>query len=556
MKTLSVGRFAKLFGIFMFIFTLLFGVIGMAVNKTFSAEFSIDTSAPGKVIGNKGSNCNLWSLDALLGSININEAADATHFTEYIQIMTATGGNAQRDLFVNPNDRTVLDDYDFSSLLSACHKILDLGAKPHIKTGAVPLKLTTDPVVGVFGVNVYPPDDYEQYYTYIAAIAGALVDEFGKDEVLTWRFGVLTEYENKDWFMAKSGTPADSAVAFCKLYDYTVVALQDKIGQTVFVGAHSMSVAEGLWDERDFIEHCANGTNYKTGAQGTRINFLNASFYDSKPGEYNDITLPDTINLLREKAEGVGLNQLIYAVDEGRILSGTPGAVAADLNLRICGFTYQAGYDARLIKQMLDNDIDYFSSWGTTTNGHWGGLPTVSFHVANRFYEMVDAKRVPVKSKVINLPCAEVETVAGWNEQTQSLHLMTYNFKNKMDYKYSAELKFNIAIPQLEGKRVKVTRYMIDDTANFFDDWQRDRKIYNITDDCFTWSPDDPAVDTNTTLSAEWARDLYFSELRPKYEELSALKPSSETMTIVNASLKLSMNAAPNAVVFITIEPA
>ena len=556
MKTLSVGRFAKLFGIFMFIFTLLFGVIGMAVNKTFSAEFSIDTSAPGKVIGNKGSNCNLWSLDALLGSININEAADATHFTEYIQIMTATGGNAQRDLFVNPNDRTVLDDYDFSSLLSACHKILDLGAKPHIKTGAVPLKLTTDPVVGVFGVNVYPPDDYEQYYTYIAAIAGALVDEFGKDEVLTWRFGVLTEYENKDWFMAKSGTPADSAVAFCKLYDYTVVALQDKIGQTVFVGAHSMSVAEGLWDERDFIEHCANGTNYKTGAQGTRINFLNASFYDSKPGEYNDITLPDTINLLREKAEGVGLNQLIYAVDEGRILSGTPGAVAADLNLRICGFTYQAGYDARLIKQMLDNDIDYFSSWGTTTNGHWGGLPTVSFHVANRFYEMVDAKRVPVKSKVINLPCAEVETVAGWNEQTQSLHLMAYNFKNKMDYKYTAELKFNIAIPQLEGKRVKVTRYMIDDTANFFDDWQRDRKIYNITDDCFTWSPDDPAVDTNTTLSAEWARDLYFSELRPKYEELSALKPSSETMTIVNASLKLSMNAAPNAVVFITIEPA
>lgn len=555
MKTLSVGRFAKLFGIFMFIFTLLFGVIGMAVNKTFSAEFSIDTSAPGKVIGNKGSNCNLWSLDALLGSININEAADATHFTEYIQIMTATGGNAQRDLFVNPNDRTVLDDYDFSSLLSACHKILDLGAKPHIKTGAVPLKLTTDPVVGVFGVNVYPPDDYEQYYTYIAAIAGALVDEFGKDEVLTWRFGVLTEYENKDWFMAKSGTPADSAVAFCKLYDYTVVALQDKIGQTVFVGAHSMSVAEGLWDERDFIEHCANGTNYKTGAQGTRINFLNASFYDSKPGEYNDTTLPDTINLLREKAEGVGLNQLIYAVDEGRILSGTPGAVAADLNLRICGFTYQAGYDARLIKQMLDNDIDYFSSWGTTTNGHWGGLPTVSFHVANRFYEMVDAKRVPVKSKVINLPCAEVETVAGWNEQTQSLHLMTYNFKNKMDYKYSAELKFNIAIPQLEGKRVKVTRYMIDDTANFFDDWQRDRKIYNITDDCFTWSPDDPAVDTNTTLSAEWARDLYFNELRPKYEELSALKPSSETMTIVNASLKLSMNAAPNAVVFITIEP-
>lgn len=540
----------------MLIFTFLFGVIGMAVNRTMDATFFIDASAPEETIGNKLSNCNLWSLDALLGTIDIDEAADATKFTEYIQIMTATGGNADRDLFINPNDRTVLDDYDFSPLLSACHKILDLNAKPHIKTGAVPLKLTTDPVMGVFGVNVYPPDDFEQYYTYIAAIAGALVDEFGKDEVLTWRFGVLTEYENKDWFMAKSGTPEDSVIAFCKLYDYTVAALQDNIGREVFVGAHSMTVAEGLWDERRFIEHCAGGVNYKTGAAGTAINFLNASFYDSKPGKYGDMSLPDTIRLLRNKAQAVGLHHLIYGIDEGRILSGTPGAIAADLNLRICGFTYQAGYDARLIKQMLDNDIDYCSSWGTTTNGHWGGLPTVSFHVANRFHEMVGSKRVAVKSKVLNLPFAEVETVAGWNEQEQTLHIMAYNFKNKTSYKYAADLKFSIVLPQLEGRSVKVTRYVIDDNANFFDDWQRDRKTYNITDDCFSWSPDDPAVDTWSTLSAGWARDLYFETLRPQYRELSKLKPSSEIAQVVGSSLELNAKAAPNAVVFITVEPA
>lgn len=29
-----------------------------------------------------------------------------------------------------------------------------------------------------------------------------------------------------------------------------------------------MTVAEGLWDERRFIEHCAGGVNYKTGAAG------------------------------------------------------------------------------------------------------------------------------------------------------------------------------------------------------------------------------------------------------------------------------------------------
>jgi hypothetical protein len=124
MRLLFARRFSKLIGIFAFILTFLFGVIGMVVNTTFPAEFSIDTSAPGKVIGNKVSNINLWSLNGLLGTIDINETADANRFTEYMQIMTATGGNADRDLFVNPNDRTVLDDYDFSSLLQACHKII------------------------------------------------------------------------------------------------------------------------------------------------------------------------------------------------------------------------------------------------------------------------------------------------------------------------------------------------------------------------------------------------------------------------------------------------
>jgi len=544
----------KLFSIFSIILSFITGAVNMALDIADNVTFNIDASVQGKVIGNKVSNSNIWSLDPLLGDVKINKLADSTKFTKYIEIMTATGGNADRDLFKNPLDRTVLDDYNFAPLLKACHKILELGAKPQIITGAVPLKFTTDPVMGVFGVNVYPPDNFEQYYTYISAIAQALVDEFGRDEVLTWRFGVLTEYENKDWFMAKSGTPADSCVAFCKLYDYTIAALQDKIGKNVFVGAHSMTVAEGLWDERDFIEHCANGTNYKTGEKGTRLCFLSASFYDSQPGKYGSSTLPDTIAVLRQKAESVGLNNLIYGVDEGRILSGTPGAVASDLNLRICGYTYQAGYDARLLKQMIDNNIDYFSSWGMTTNGQWGGLPTVSFHVANCFYNMVGSDSVQVSKRTVNLQGAEMDAVAGWNTQTDTLHIMAYNFKNDVKYEYSADMKFRIKIPQLNGQTVKVTKYVVDNSSNFFDDWQKDRKTYNITDACFSWSPDDPALDSTTTLTAQWARDIYFNTLRPKYEECSKLIPTTETAKVENGYLTLNVTAAPNAVIFYDIE--
>lgn len=54
---------------------------------------------------------------------------------------------------------------------------------------------------------------------------------------------------------------------------------------------------------------------------GTHISFLSASFYDSKPGEYTSgKTLPETIAFIKNCAEQNGLNDLIYGVDEGRLL--------------------------------------------------------------------------------------------------------------------------------------------------------------------------------------------------------------------------------------------
>ena len=254
-----------------------------------------------------------------------------------------------------------------------------------MKLGNVPIKFSKDATTEIgFGMNPYPPDDFDVYYNYIHALATELVKEFGKEEVLTWRFGVMTEYENAAWFFAGEEDPEASAEAYCKLYDYSVAALQDAIGEDVFVGAHSMTVTEGLWDEAEFIKHCGEGTNYKTGKKGTRVCYLSSSFYDSVPGEYTDgKTLPESIEYLRETAESVGLNDLIYGVDEGRILEGnSSGADSSELLTRTCGYTYQAAYDARLTAQMFNNDIAYFSAWSYLSNGFLQGNPTVSYHVA------------------------------------------------------------------------------------------------------------------------------------------------------------------------------
>lgn len=522
-------------------------------------SFTVDASECGEVLSNPASNVNIWSIDGnpFVGAKN-NPEYDIFEFVNYVQLMQCTGGNAERDLFVDPLDRTVLDDYDFTVLIENCRGVLELGAKPFLKLGSVPLKYSSKSNTDAeFSTNIYPPDDYNVYYNYIAAICKALVEEFGKDELLTWRYGVMTEYENASWFMANSGDPEDSAKEFCKLYDYTVAALTDVIGD-VFVGAHSMTVTEGLWDEKIFIRHCAEGTNYKTGEKGTRICYLSASFYDITPGEFTKgKTLAKTIDYLRSSAEEYGLDNLIYGIDEGRILHGnSSGAVDDQLLSRTCGFTYQAAYDARIYRTMFMNNINYFSSWSFLSNGLLDGNPTVSYHVARNAAKFGGSKLAKTEKTQRGLIFkAEVDAVSAFDSATNTLRIMAYNFKNKVDYKSPADLDFTVRAPQFDGKNVKVTAYVIDDDCNYFDEWQEDRKTYGIGDECFGWSPDDPELDNPTTLSDPRAREIYFNELKAKYYECSKLVPVEETVTVENGEISLSISLDPNAVVFYEITP-
>lgn len=520
--------------------------------------FSIDASVKGKVLHNVVNNVNIWSIEGNpFVNARINEENNIFEFVEYVQFMQCTGGTETRDLFKNPNDKTVLDDYDFTLLINNCRGVLNLGAKPFLKLGNVPLKFSKDATTEIgFGMNPYPPDDFDVYYNYIHALATELVKEFGKEEVLTWRFGVMTEYENAAWFFAGEEDPEASAEAYCKLYDYSVAALQDAIGEGVFVGAHSMTVTEGLWDEAEFIKHCGEGTNYKTGKKGTRVCYLSSSFYDSVPGDYTDgKTLPESIEYLRETAESVGLNDLIYGVDEGRILEGnSSGNVGSELLTRTCGYTYQAAYDARLTAQMFNNDIAYFSAWSYLSNGFLQGNPTVSYHVAKNAAKFGGANLVSTdKTKSGVILGSDVDAVSAFNEKTNTLHVMAYNFKNDVEYDKSTEMTFEINVPQFSGKNVKVTAYVINDDCNYFDEWVEDRKTYNITDDCFACSPDDPSIDNPTTLVDEDAREIYFSELYSKYTECSKLVPTETEMVAKDGKITLDITLDPHAVVFYEI---
>ncbi len=535
------------------LFSSFFSVLG----GTSQAKFYIDTSNTGNSIPNIASVNNAWDMGTTFYNIERNEKYDVFDFVEYVQLMQCTGGTKERDLFKDPLDTSTMTDYDFTRLIKNCTGIVSIGAKPWLKLGSVPLKFTQGVDYGGMGMNIYPPEDFQVYYEYIKAIAQALVDEFGIEEVKTWRFGCMTEFENGDWFMAKGGDPAESAAAFCKLYDYTAQALLDVIGDSVFLGAHGMVVTEGLWKEELFIEHVAQGKNYANGKTGSHIDYLAVSFYDTRPGKFTDgYTLPEAVDSVRKTAEKYGLTDLIYGVDEGRLLVGnSSGANDNQLFSRTVGFTWQAAYDARLFKQAIDSGTDYFSSWQYLSGGLTQGYPTVSYHVMNNLSEFANSKKINVDCAKVNARLGvETDCLAGWNEDTQTLRIMAYNFKNQTDYSNSAEMSFSVNVPELNGKTVTITKYVINDDCNYFDEWQKDRIKYNITDDCFAWSPDDPVIENYTTLKDEAARKIYFDELRDKYEQCSQLTPVTQTVTVENGKIELTETLSGSNVIFYEIK--
>ncbi len=514
----------------------------------------VDATQAGDTIPNIVSNVNVWDMGSLYHNPKVNQEANIFEFVRYVQFMQCSGGNAARDLFQRPEDRSTLTDYKFDSLIKNCRGVLALGAKPHLKLGSVPLKLTTNPSIGTFGTNVYPPDDYSQYYTYIRAIVEALVREFGLQEVRQWHFGCMTEYENYDWFKAKSGQEDESCDAFCRLYDYTVQVLIDVLGEDICVGAHSMTVTEGGWDEARFIRHVASGTNYANGGKGTKISFLSASFYDFNPRQFTPgHDLPGTIRVLRDAANAAGLTHLKYGIDEGRILAGLrKGSQSQDLYNRTTGFTWQAAYDARLFKQGIDNGLDYFSSWNFLSGGNLDGYPIISYHVAQQLAKFAGMRRADTRTDLRALNESEMDCLASTDGTT--VRTMVYNFRKDPDDHGKTDYTMEIKLP-FHARKAKVTRWLVSDDCNFFDEWLADCDSLGITSEDFAWSPDDPMLDAPFTLHNARSIEKY-KTMRHKYEKCARLTPVVEVIDVKKGVVTLKESLDVHNVLFLEISPS
>ncbi|UAJ79518.1 hypothetical protein IT072_20455 [Leifsonia sp. ZF2019] len=473
------------------------------------------------------------------------------------------GATTTRDLFKNPQDRNTLTDYDFSSLITAVHNIIGQGLTPKIRLANVPMKFTAVPVVGAFGTNIRPPDDYDAYYAYIKAIADAMVAEFGIAQVKTWTWGMTPEIENSSWFEAADGTAASTETAFFRLYDYTVAALQASLGAAnVKVGVHMMNQTDGLWNPADFIDHVASGTNYKTGATGTAINYIDFSYYEGSPGNTGQLetsaggarSLAVSIERIRARALLDGLTGLTYGVAEGGIGFDQDSRFISN---NILGSSYEGSFDALVFKKLNDLGIRDWSRWALNTEKIWGGVDGVSSHLDNLAQKMVgDARADVARSGSASDPSNIVDSMAGYNPATNKIHVMEFNHNPSPSASGAESVSLTVKnIAPASGSSVTVTKWVVDDThANFWPTWSADRASHGVSNVTYLgWSPQSLTVPSLMTVQAD--KDYWYSRV-PTYRSLAALSSTSTTVVPSGGQISLSDTVAQHGVVFYEISNA
>jgi xylan 1,4-beta-xylosidase len=166
--------------------------------------------------------------------------------------------------------------YDWTIVDEIFDTYLHAGAEPFVEIGFMPKALSTHPEPyqhhwpdGPLDTGwSYPPKDYAKWAELVRQWVLHCVARYGRSEVEKWHWEVWNEPDIFYWH----GTPE----GYDKLYDFTADAVKKAlptalVGGPATTGPANPRAAAFL---RQFLEHCAHGTNYATGQTGAPLDFI------------------------------------------------------------------------------------------------------------------------------------------------------------------------------------------------------------------------------------------------------------------------------------------
>jgi len=153
---------------------------------------------------------------------------------------------------------------------------LEHGVKPYVEIGFMPEALTSHPQdyphhppvnerAPVEAGQSYPPKDYVKWGELVHEWAKHCVEKYGATEVRQWYWEVWNEPNIGYWH----GSRQD----YFKLYDYAVDGVR-RAWPDARVGGPETAGGPGGNFLRQFLNHCAHGTNYVSGKIGSPLDFI------------------------------------------------------------------------------------------------------------------------------------------------------------------------------------------------------------------------------------------------------------------------------------------
>ena len=147
----------------------------------------------------------------------------------------------------------------------------------------------------------------------------------------------------------------------------------------------------------------------------------------------------------------------------------------------------------------------------------------------------------------------EADAVAAVSADGGMVRIMAYSFVNNLHAAGKTPLRMKVKLPVAwKGQDVRVVRSVIDDDANWFDEWRRIRRERGIGDDRFGWSPDDPApMHAVCGLKSEKDRQMFVEEIEPLLRDHAKLRPVEERIKAsADGTVELAASLPVNSVVF------
>ena len=172
--------------------------------------------------------------------------------------------------------RTAHPVYDWTINDKIFDAYIERGVKPYAQIGFMPEALSTHPQnyphnppvkqrAPADAGQAYPPKDYVKWGNLSYEWAKHCVEKYGADEVAKWYWEVWNEPNIMYWH----GTREE----YFKLYDYAVDGVRRAL-PNARVGGPEVAGGPGGTFLRDFLQHCAQGTNYVTGKIGSPLDFI------------------------------------------------------------------------------------------------------------------------------------------------------------------------------------------------------------------------------------------------------------------------------------------